>query len=785
MRPLLLCFALGLVVAAAPARAAATACITNAECTVASGQLCRTATSSCVFQVLDGDTFNDALRAAITAANVDAAADVIVLGDANAAVDAGSVNIFRAFSSNGFVDPALGAFTLPAVIAPLTIEAGPTTTVTLDGTDAVRFFLVKNNAVLDVQSSLTIKDVTFVNALSPMAGGSVVHVDGTPTTTGLVPALTLQDVAIRGSAGGSAPLVSHGDAPRLTNCSFRWNSGDVAGVLVVDRGAVISGGSFADCRGATGGIEATAASYLDATAVTVDAVLAINGATFDNMVGDAAGAVRSLANTNLGACTFTNNRATETGGQGGAVLARNLRIVGGAFRDNYANGGGGAVALLDAPESVAAYVSGAVFARNSTNGNGGALLASVVPIAIIDSFFDDNEARQRGGAVHVENTAERNGTSPQLNIQRTAFRSNVTRPTLALASSETTLDELGADEGSIVISALGNGSALSIATVTDVDVIESCFRGNGAPAVFGSAANDVAITSTWWGAATGPAPDGDGDLITGIAVASPAATPTAPCEDDPEGGYPQLFVDALVDATSAQVVTDYDVLLEGNGARVFNGVAGTMPADTRAGRTSLRVVGVNDADVEGSETFTFQTVACSGPDCGYNLGSAINLTFTITDNGTGGGEGEGEGEQCAENVTVAPTSLVLPDTGAAVEGVLTVTNGSPCAVQLIRPLVQAGASQGFGVKPTAQDALALDPGEALVVTATFTPPEEETGEEPVGTLVIQTQGGTLLQVALALEDNCTCTNASRGQPLLALVALVATAGLARRRPRLG
>ncbi|MBI1944363.1 MAG: hypothetical protein HYS27_01635 [Deltaproteobacteria bacterium] len=775
--------ALGLVVAALPARADATACTADAQCVVASGQVCRLSTSTCVFQVLDGDTFNDDLRAAMVAANADAAADVIVLGDANAAVDAGSDNIFRQFGSNGFTDPLLGAFTLPIVIAPLTIEAGSITSVTFDGTDAVRFFLVKNDVTLDVQASLTLKDLTMVNAASPVAGGSVIHVDGTPTTTGLVPALTLQDVAIRGSAGGSAPIVSHGDAPRLTNCSSRWNSGDVAGLLVVDRGAVISGGSFADSRGVTGAVEATAATFVDATAATVDAVLAINGATFDGNVGETAGAVRSLATTNLGACTFTNNRATETGAQGGAVLARNLRIIGGAYRDNYANGGGGAVALLDAPESVAAYVSGAVFARNSTNGNGGALLASVVPVAVVDSFFDDNEARLRGGGMHVENTAERNGTSPQLNIQRTAFRSNLTRPTLALVSSETTLDELGADEGAIVISALGNGSALSIATVTDVDVSQSCFRGNGAPAVYASATNDVTVTSTWWGAATGPAPDGDGDLITGISVASPATTPTAPCEDDPEGGYPQLFVDAQVSATSAQVVTDYDVLLESNGARVFNGVAGTMPANTQKGQTSLRVVGVNDADVEGAETFTFQTVACSGADCGYNLGSAVNLTFTITDNGTGAGEGEGEGEECVENVTVAPTSLVLPNTGAAVEDVLNITNGSSCAVQLIRPLVQAGASQGFGVKPVPQDALALDPGEALTISVTFTPPEEETGEEAVGTLVIQTQGGTLLQVALSLEQGCACSSTGRGAPFTALLTLAAAGATAAARRR--
>ena len=69
-----------------------------------------------------------------------------------------------------------------------------------------------------------------------------------------------------------------------------------------------------------------------------------------------------------------------------------------------------------------------------------------------------------------------------------------------------------------------------------------------------------------------------------------------------------------------------------------------------------------------------------------------------------------------------------------------------------------------------QDALALDPGEELVVTVTFTPPEEETVEEAIGMLVIQTQGGTLLQVALSLEAGCACTNTSQVAPFGALLA---------------
>ena len=782
MRSLLLpCLALT-VVAAAPAQAEATACTDDTTCATAAGQVCRLSTSTCVYQVLSGDTANDVLRAAITSANADAAADVIVVGEVNPAAGTPTETVGLSFGSVDYVDATLGAFTFPFVIAPLTLESGSTTTLQLDGTDAVRFFLVKNDATLDVQSSLTLKDLTLINGMSPDPGGSVIHVDGTANTTGLVPGLTLQDVSIRGSAGGSAPIVTHGDAPRLTNCSFRWNSGDVAGVLVVDRGAVISGGTYQDCRGATGVIDATAATFVDAAAATVDAVLAINGATFEDNVGQAAGAVRSLANTNLGACTFSGNRANDSAGQGGAVLARNLRIVGGAYRDNFAAGGGGAVALLDAPESLPAYVSGAVFARNSTNTNGGALLAAVVPLAIVDAFFDDNRARLRGGAVHVENTAERNGASPQLNIQRTAFRSNLARPALSLVSSETTLDELGDDEGAILLAATGNGSALSLATVADVEISESCFRGNGAAAVLGTGVTEFTATGNWWGSATGPAPAGGGDLVSGVDVGSPTAEPTAPCETSAEGGYPQMFVSVQVDAASAQVVTDYNVILESNGARVLNGTAGAYPANLQSGQTALRVVGVNDADVEGAETFSFQPVACSGADCDYDLGGAIVLNFSITDNGTGQtGEGEGEGEECVEDVSVSPASLVLPNTGAYVEAALTVHNGSACEVQLIRPLVQAGASQGFAINPVAQSALLLAPGADLALSVSFTPLEDDpeaagdaNADEggPSGLLVLQTQGGTLLQVPLSLEAGCACTSSGRGAPALALSALV-------------
>jgi MYXO-CTERM domain-containing protein len=790
-------FLLTLVVLGLAPRAQAASGACDAVTTCATGQTCvlpnaTAATGQCQWVV----TTQTELVNAINAANADAARDVIVLGG----LDLTEPFVIPLETTIG-TDPELGPLALPIISSAITVVGGtftPDVDVTLDINADHRLFVLRPSTTTNFQPDLLLQKLVVkgarpgANGAGDVVGAGGVHVTGV-ATTGATPALPLfaaEDVTFTNCRGGSAGAVSlEAAAPaRLARCTFDGNSStEGASAVSTATSLTITSCTFQGNDGATATVEALAPTRVDETGAAVDVTLQVFSSTFVDNNGGLSGGVRSLAESaQLTNDTFRNNAARD-GNIGGAVAARNLRVSGGTFDGNFAPGGGGAVALLDEPVSGLARIAGAFFQNNVTPGRGGAVLSTTVPVSIADNVFLANAAGSGGGAVALGALAERNGAEPDGVVQNNLFDSNVARPTATIVSADATLDELGNDTGHIELTLRGGGSALLVENAVDVEARNNCFLGNGAAAVqvvLGS----VDATGNFWGAADGPAPNGGGDLALGADTTLNTAdflnTPPSFCAND-SGEYPRFFLNATVTADSARVVEDFDVVDASRGFPVLSADAGVLIVDMRTGAMSLDVVGKNDADTEGNESFTLALTGCTDDACDRTGQNEVQ--FVITDNGDGvvAGEGEGEGEACDETVAVSPPNLILEDTGEPTSATLTVTNTSACAIQLIRPLMQSGASQGFSVDPVLQDKLALEPGAKLELVVRYTPPEDDdtaADEPPTGTLVIESRGGALVEVGILLEQGCSCATSKRAPPgELALVAVAAVVVLRRRR----
>jgi hypothetical protein len=131
-------------------------------------------------------------------------------------------------------------------------------------------------------------------------------------------------------------LTSSG-SPRVTNCTFRWNSGG---------GFYCSGGYLEDCL------------FRENSGISGGGLVVVGLGSRTNIV---------LAHLTVVECRFVNNSAAGTGGAIGASGSR-LSLRGCSFEGN-------------------------------TAGAGGAILHSGGSLALSDCRFEDNWARDRGGAV--------------------------------------------------------------------------------------------------------------------------------------------------------------------------------------------------------------------------------------------------------------------------------------------------------------------------------------------------------------------------------------------------
>lgn len=802
---------------ASSARAASGTCTVNANCV--GGQACRiigaAATGTCTWEATSAQSLGDA----IAAANADEARDVIFIGDIDPVDELGAplpgpvgaeIHLDTAVADDG---GAVGARALPRIRSAITVEGLSSATSIIDIDADIRLFLLQVDPATQRRPDLLVKNVTLRDA-RPSAGASgagAITVDGTATApvTPLLPELPIvvvEDVRFDGGRGDTATAGAiHNDgAPlRVDGCTFENNSaGAGAGAITSSSGGVIVSSEFIGNQGTlAGAVHVPNATRVDELDATVDVTLQVNATTFDNNSAQGGALVSLAEETTLGNDTFRGNRANEQ--SGGAVSARGLLVQVGTFEDNTAQVNGGAIAIIDVPPSGAVLIAGADFRRNRAVADGGAVHHTGATLTIDQCVFEENRSNGPGGALAITGLVERNGAVADARITASIFQANIARPNIALLSSDVTIDELGGDEGRMSIALKGLGSAIAVSLGGVTEISGSCIQGNGADAVFvAQQPATLRAEDNWWGAATGPGPTGGGDLPgAGISTAQALTSPAEPCIENAFAAAPQLFIPAILDQNGvsggfATIAEDFRLIDAVRGIQILNSNAGDLVPNLRLGVLDVVARGVNDLDAdEGVEGARFAIVPCNGGDCPY-ITNGVEAVFTVINNGNGlgEGEGEGEGEDCEETLAVSATALEFANTGEPVEKTLTIINKSPCEVQLLRPFVQAGASQGFAVDPILQTALVLPPAGAVDVVVRFTPPPPEEADpdfdetEGGGLLRVETARGTLAEVSLTVAQGCACSSsAPAGAPgaclaLLGWVALrLASRGLPKRR----
>ncbi len=409
MRTLAAVVAVTASLASGAARAESGACTTDADCTAPA--VCRIANAICVREAVDAAS----LAAAITAANADAARDVIVIGSANPDGNEGETVI--AFDTPALTDPDFGPVALPVVTTPITIKGNAVGLATLDDNDNVRMFLVRPDPVLDVQPDLRLESLTVVdarpgaNAAGDVIGGGAVHVTDVATTGGLLSTFTAANVHFTSSgdddAVGDGVLSLAGGDALLQNCTFDANHGHAAGCVTSSATSLtITGGDFSDNSGDEAGV------------LSVSTNTTITDATFDSNSGGTAGVlVASGGSLRITGGALTEN--TSDTGVGGISTATDTLIAGGT---GFTHNRGGPVGAVDATAAtrddgtgtlvpVTLGINTAVVENGRGDVTGG--VRSLARTTLLNDTFTGNVARDGasvGGAVLSRSLSIQGGT---------------------------------------------------------------------------------------------------------------------------------------------------------------------------------------------------------------------------------------------------------------------------------------------------------------------------------------------------------------------------------------
>ncbi len=321
---------------------------------------------------------------------------------------------------------------------------------------------------------------------------------------------TLDDVTVeQGGAGGRGGGVFAGEGVGLTitGSTFRDLTSMDQGGAVYAGGESLSTSSSQFRRnwtfGASRGGAIAAETPPGAVVEIADVAFAANAAGVDPTLQDpdgdladgaSGGAVRvsaSLLRTDA-ATTFTGNHA---GGDGGAVHANDVELLGTLLTDNLADGNGGALALTGDAEGL---VDGSTFRANHANqdgtggGDGGAIWVQSgsdrdTRLTVLDSDFEDNRAAVddlrsvSGGAISAQDdTRVTVGRPGEADPEGSRFRRNAAVWGGALATTGA-LTVVGSSIADNTASDEGGGVHVGLDDfVAELDLQRSAVTGNSA-----------------------------------------------------------------------------------------------------------------------------------------------------------------------------------------------------------------------------------------------------------------------------------------------------------------
>ncbi|MBO0930265.1 hypothetical protein [Fibrella aquatilis] len=149
--------------------------------------------------------------------------------------------------------------------------------------------------------------------------------------------------------------------------------------------------------------------FMNVNTLTPTAILdgfVITGGNANQTVNDRGGGMlnNGIASPTIRNCTFRDNRASDSNGQGGAIATfTNLRLINCSFEGNTARFGG-AVILQNVGAGNATTIVNCSFQTNSAS-DGGAIFSFGASLTVINGSFQRNSATSTGAAIASQNAS--------------------------------------------------------------------------------------------------------------------------------------------------------------------------------------------------------------------------------------------------------------------------------------------------------------------------------------------------------------------------------------------